>query len=201
MCNVETEPRSGKGSPPSTQPCFYFEGSGVQEPSCNSYSCQSLETSGAGRWAGMNKHGLLGCKTWVYLLCCLCDLLWFESSQKFPRTLFSRILVWKRILAFSYPCWVDDRAAFTLHTWSVLKRRSCLQSKNRRWSQLLVTTFTQECKLMWSQPHRGWCPRVLCPPPSRQSLTALWQITYLKNRSTYETLHKFIKIKFSLFCV
>lgn len=59
VCNVETEPRSGKGSPPSTQPCFYFEGSGVQELWRNSYSRQSLETSDAGRWAGMNKHGLV----------------------------------------------------------------------------------------------------------------------------------------------
>lgn len=54
---------------------------------------------------------------------------------------------------------------------------------------------------MWSRPHRGWCPRVLCPPPSSQSLTALWQITYLKNRSTHETAHKFIKIKFSPYFV
>lgn len=144
----------------------------------------------------MSQHGLLGCKTCICLLCCLCELLRFESSQTFLRTPFSRILVWKRILAFSYPRRVDDRAAFTLLTPSVLKRRSSLQSKNGRWSQLLVTTFTQECKLVWSRPHRGWCP-----PPSRQPLTALWQITYLKNRSTYETAHKFIKINFSLYFV
>lgn len=133
-----TEPRSGKGSPPSTQPCFYFEGSGVQDPACNSYSRQSLQTSDAGRWAGMNKPGHLGCKTWIHPLCCLCELLWFESSQKFPRTVFSSILVQKRISAFSHPCWVDDRAAFTLHTQSVLKRRSCLQSKNQ--SKVVSTT-------------------------------------------------------------
>lgn len=81
----------------------------------NSYGCRSI--------TGDLRPGLWGCKTWIHLLRCLCELLRFDSSQTFPRTLFSGILVRKRILTFSHLCW-ENRAAFTLHARSALKQVS-----------------------------------------------------------------------------
>lgn len=106
--DLERDPRR-QPSPASILRAVEFRSCGVTVIAANHWRPLMLEDEL--EWISMDL-----CKRWIYLLCCLCELLWFESSHKFPRTLFSRILVWKRILAFSYPRWVDDRAAFTLHT-------------------------------------------------------------------------------------
>lgn len=198
--NAETEPRSGKGSPPSTQRSSILRAVGFKSRRVT-------------RWAGINKPELSGCKTWIHLLCCLCKLLWFDSSQQFPRTLFSSMLVWKRILTFSHLCWVDNRAAFTLDAWSALKQvgdapktpQEVVKIPSPKQESKVVSTV---CYYIYSivqthvvtAPQRMRYPVYILSPKQANIDSTVTNYLPEKQIRIYKNVQKFIEWRFSLFC-